>query len=147
MIAFLIVINVIGIQESSALNLVLALVDLGTRFALVIRGFLFLLRITVVLSNIHWGIAPTWGNFLASVSIAMVTYTGIETISNLSEEAKNPGRSVPRATYAVIIAVLFVAAFLPTIGLSVFPVYQDHGVWTTDLATKWKGDPVAGIVT
>ena len=147
MIAFLIVINVIGIQESSALNLVLALVDLVTQFALVILGIFFLLRINVVLSNIHWGIAPTWGNFLASISIAMVTYTGIETISNLSEEAKNPGRSVPRATYAVIIAVLFVAAFLPTIGLSVFPVHLDHGMFVTDLATNYKADPVAGIVT
>src|SRR3989475_8307971 len=146
MIAFLIVINVIGIQESSALNLVLALVDLVTQFALVILGIFFLLRINVVLSNIHWGIAPNWGNFLASISIAMVTYTGIETISNLSEEAKNPGRSVPRATYAVIVAVLFVAAFLPTIGLSVFPVHLDHGIYVTDLATKYKADPVAGIV-
>jgi APA family basic amino acid/polyamine antiporter len=147
MIAFLIVINIVGIQESSALNLALALVDLVTQFALVILGLFFLLRIDVVLSNIYWGIAPTWGNFLASISIAMVTYTGIETISNLSEEAKNPGRSVPRATYAVIVAVLFVAAFLPTIGLSVFPVHPDaHGGYITDLATKYKGDPVAGIV-
>jgi APA family basic amino acid/polyamine antiporter len=94
-------------------------------------------------------VAPTWGNFLASVSIAMVTYTGIETISNMSEEAKDPGRSVPRATFWVIAAVLFVSAFLPTIGMSVFPVYQDPAThqWTTDLATTWKNDPVAGIVT
>src|SRR5207247_4743515 len=61
--------------------------------------------------------APTWGNFLASISIAMVTYTGIETISNLSEEAKDPGRNVPLATWWVIVAVLFVSAFLPTIGV------------------------------
>src|SRR5712664_1116008 len=148
MIAFLIVINIIGIQESSALNLVLALTDLVTQFALVILGIFFLLNIDVVLKNIHWGLAPTWGSFLASISIAMVTYTGIETISNLSEEARNPGRSVPRATYAVIVAVLFVAAFLPTIGLSVFPVHPDgHGGYITDLATTWKADPVAGIVT
>src|SRR5205807_1241064 len=60
MIAFLIVINVIGIQESSALNLVLALVDLVTQFALVILGFYFLLKIDIVLRNIHWGIATTW---------------------------------------------------------------------------------------
>src|SRR5258708_24012758 len=127
-IAFLIVINIIGIQESSALNLVLALTDLITQFALVILGIFFLLNIDVVLRNIHWGLAPTWGSFLASISIAMVTYTGIETISNLSEEARNPGRSVPRATYAVIVAVLFVAAFLPTIGLSVFPAHPyAHG--------------------
>src|SRR4029077_5536748 len=146
MIAFLIMINIIGIQESSALNLVLALTDLVTQFALVILGIFFLLNINVVLSTIHWGIAPTWGSFLASISIAMVTYTGIETISNLSEEARNPGRSVPRATYAVIVAVLFVAAFLPTIGLSGFPVHPDHGAYVTDLATQYKGDPVAGIV-
>src|SRR5467141_2142099 len=145
-IAFLIVINIIGIQESSALNLVLALTDLITQFALVILGIFFLLNIDVVLRNIHWGLAPTWGSFLASISIAMVTYTGIETISNLSEEARNPGRSVPRATYAVIVAVLFVAAFLPTIGLSVFPVHLDHGMYITDLATQYKADPVAGIV-
>jgi amino acid transporter len=97
---------------------------------------------------VHWGVAPTWGNFLASISIAMVSYTGIETISNMSEEAKHPGRTVPRATWGVIAAVLFVSAFLPTIGMSVFPVHPDgHGGYITDLATTWKGDPVAGIVT
>src|SRR5438445_737616 len=148
LIAVLVVVNIIGIQESSALNLVLAMADLVTQLVLVILGLILLLNIQTVLNNIHWGVAPTWGNFLASVSIAMVTYTGIETISNLSEEAKNPGRSVPRATYAVIVAVLFVAAFLPTIGLSVFPVHPDaHGGYITELATTWKADPVAGIVT
>jgi basic amino acid/polyamine antiporter, APA family len=148
LIGILIVVNIIGIQESSALNLVLALADLVTQFVLVILGVWLLLNWRVVIDNIHLGVAPTWGNFLASVSIAMVTYTGIETISNMSEEAKNPGRSVPRATFAVIAAVLFVSAFLPTIGMSVFPVTPDsHGGFTTALATTWKADPVAGIVT
>ena len=147
LIGALVLVNIIGIQESSALNLVLALADLVTQFVLVILGVMFLLNIRHVLDSIHLGIAPTWGNFLASVSIAMVTYTGIETISNMSEEAKNPGRSVPRATFAVIVAVLFVSAFLPTIGISVFPVHFDHGSYTTALATTYKDDPVAGIVT
>jgi APA family basic amino acid/polyamine antiporter len=147
LIGFLIVLNVIGIQESSALNLTLAMADLVTQFVLVILGLILLLNIRTVISNVHFGIAPTWGNFLASVSIAMVSYTGIETISNMSEEAKNPGRSVPRATFAVIAAVLFVSAFLPTIGMSVFPVFLDHGQFTTHLATVYKDDPVAGIVT
>src|ERR1700704_3381238 len=148
LILFLMVVNVIGIQESSALNLVLAMADLVTQFALVILGVFLLLNIQTVIHNVHLGVAPTWGNFLASVSIAMVTYTGIETISNMSEEVKDPGRNVPRATFAVIAAVLFVSAFLPTIGMSVFPVHLDAtGHYTTDLATVWKNDPVAGIVT
>jgi APA family basic amino acid/polyamine antiporter len=144
----LMVVNVIGIQESSAINFFLALLDLGTQFVLVILGLFLLLNINAVIHNIHWGVAPTWGKFLASISIAMVSYTGIETISNMSEEAKSPGRTVPKATWGVIVAVLFVSAFLPTIGMSVFPVHPDgHGYFTTDLATIWKGDPVAGIVT
>ena len=148
MIAFLIVINIIGIQESSLLNLVLAFTDLITQFVLVILGVILLLNIRTVIANIHLGIAPTWGSFLASISIAMVTYTGIETISNLAEEAKNPGQNVPRATWGVIVAVLFVAAFLPTIGMSVFPVHIDPNThqYVTDLATRYKDDPVAGIV-
>ena len=146
LIAALIVLNVVGIQESSVLNLVLAFTDLITQFVLVILGLVFLLKIRQVLDNIHLGVAPTWGSFLASVSIAMVSYTGIETISNLSEEAKNPGKSVPRATFWVIAAVLFVSAFLPTIGMSVFPVHMENGMFTTDLGTQWKADPVSGIV-
>ena len=148
LIAFLVAVNIIGIQESSVLNLVLAVADLVTQLVLVVLGVILLVNIQRVISNVHLGIAPTWGNFLASVSIAMVTYTGIETISNMSEEAKNPGRSVPRATFAVIAAVLFVSAFLPTIGMSVFPVHLGAGgAYTTDLATTWKDNPVAGIVT
>jgi APA family basic amino acid/polyamine antiporter len=149
LIGFLIMVNVIGIQESSAINLVLAFTDLITQFVLVILGVILLLNIKTVIANVHLGVAPTWGSFLASISIAMVTYTGIETISNLSEEAKDPGRNVPLATWWVIIAVLFVSAFLPTIGMSVFPIHTDPntGQYVTDLATKWKEDPVAGIVS
>ena len=72
-----------------------------------VSSIIILLNIQKVIESIHWGVAPTWGNFLAGISIAMVTYTGIETISNLSEEAKDPGRNVPLATWWVIVAVLF----------------------------------------
>ena len=145
LIAALIVLNVFGIQDSSVLNLVLAFTDLVTQFVLVILGLFLLLNFRTVLENIHLGVAPTWGNFLASVSIAMVSYTGIETISNLSEEAKNPGRSVPRATFWVIAAVLFVSAFLPTIGLAVFPVTVDPhtGLFTTLLCPTFNATPVS----
>src|SRR5256886_141943 len=148
LIGLLIVVIVIGIQESSLLNLVLAFADLITQFVLVILGVILLLNIRQVIDNIHLGVAPTWGTFLASISIAMVTYTGIETISNLAEEAKDPGRNVPKATWGVIIAVLFVSAFLPTIGVSVFPVHYDANThqYVTELATRYKDDPVGGIV-
>ena len=145
----LMVVNIIGIQESSVVNLVLAIIDLVTQVVLVVLGTILLLDFKTVISNIHFGVAPTWGNFLASISLAMVTFTGIETISNMSEEAKNPGKTVPRATFFVIIAVRLVSSFLPTIGMSVFPVHLDaSGHFVTDLASsRWVNDPVSGIVS
>src|SRR5437588_6907660 len=144
----LMILNIVGIQESSAINLTLAMLDLVTQLVLVALGVWLLLNWQTVINNIHWGVAPSWGNFLASISLAMVTYTGIETISNLSEEARNPGKSVPRAYFGVIVAVLAVSAVLPTIGMSQFPVHLNaHGIYVTDLAVAWKDDPVAGIVS
>lgn len=150
LIVALMAVNVVGIQESSLVNLVLALLDLTTQVVLVVLGAILLLNFRTVLSNVHLGVAPSWGNFLASISLAMVTFTGIETISNMSEEARNPGRTVPRATFLVIIAVLLVSSFLPTIGMSVFPVHLDPHThqFVTDLGgDRWKNDPVSGIVT
>src|SRR3989441_5645313 len=52
LIAILVGVNVIGIQESSALNLVLAFTDLITQFVLVILGILLLLNLQTVVNNI-----------------------------------------------------------------------------------------------
>ena len=41
-------------------------------------------------ANVHWGVAPTWNNFLLAIPVAMIAYTGIETVSNLAEEARDP---------------------------------------------------------
>ena len=46
--------------------------------------------------NVHFGVAPTWSHFLLAIPIAMIAYTGIETVSNMSEEARDPVRTVPR---------------------------------------------------
>ena len=149
LVLMLIALNVIGIQESSLMNLVLSLVDLSTQLLLVLLGVLLLINVETLIRNVHWGVAPTWGNFLVAVSLGMVTYTGIETISNMSEEAKNPGRTVPRATLLVIIAVVIVSAALPTIGVSVFPVHFDpvtHQYVTALGSPAHRNDPVSAIV-
>ena len=95
LVLMLIALNVIGIQESSLMNLVLSLVDLSTQLLLVLLGVLLLINVETLIRNVHWGVAPTWGNFLVAVSLGMVTYTGIETISNMSEEAKNRPDGAP----------------------------------------------------
>ena len=81
----------------------------------------------------------------------MLAYTGIETISNMSEEAKDPGRTVPRAINRVVIAVFAIYALLPAIALSALPVRCVGGHCQTLLGVDdqhggYAGDPVLGVV-
>jgi APA family basic amino acid/polyamine antiporter len=77
----------------------------------------------------------------------MIAYTGIETISNMAEEAKDATRTVARGTGLTVLAVLAMYTFLPIIALSALPVTQDAaGNYTTELGTTFADDPVLGIV-
>ena len=40
--------------------------------------------------NVHWGVAPTWSNLAMAIPVAMLAYTGVETVSNLAEEVPDP---------------------------------------------------------
>jgi APA family basic amino acid/polyamine antiporter len=92
-------------------------------------------------------VAPTVGDFVLSITIAMISYTGIETISNLAEEAREPRRLIPRAMAFVVLAVLVIYSGLPAVALSALPVTQTaSGEYTTQLATTYAGDPILGIV-
>jgi APA family basic amino acid/polyamine antiporter len=77
----------------------------------------------------------------------MVAYTGIETISNMAEEAREPGHDVPRAVNLVVIAVLGVYAGISVVALSALSVVHHAGHYATALGTTYENDPVLGIVS
>jgi APA family basic amino acid/polyamine antiporter len=147
LVALLAALNVKGTQESAKFNLVLAVGDLMTQAVLVGIGIALVLNPQTLVDNVHLGVAPTWGNFALGVAVGMIAYTGIETISNMAEEARDASRTVIRGYDLTIGAVLFIYAFLPIIALSAMPVKQSaSGDYSTELGSKYAGDPVLGIV-
>ncbi len=151
-VATLSVINVVGVKEAAGLNIVLAITDLSTQLLLVIVGMFLVLSPHVLVENVHLGVAPTWKNFLVAIPVGMIAYTGIETISNMAEEARDETRTIPRAIRAVVLAVFAIYAALPMVALSALPVEkQADGSYSTLLGTSeahggFAGDPVLGIV-
>ena len=121
-IAILVVLNIIGIKEAASLNVVLALLDLGTQVLIMLIALVLLLEPKILIDQIQWGVAPTWSQFLYGLAMGTVAYTGIETISNMAEEAHSPGRDVPRSMNFVIIAVLVVYIGMPLAALSAMNV-------------------------
>jgi APA family basic amino acid/polyamine antiporter len=146
-IVVLALLNIRGIGESTRLNIFLAITDLLTQVALVLLGAVLVLHPALLINQVHLGVAPTYGQLLFAVSISMIAYTGIETVSNMAEEARDPARDVPKTVNLVLIAVLGIFAGISIISMSALPVTQDAaGHFTTQLGTTYKDDPVLGIV-
>jgi APA family basic amino acid/polyamine antiporter len=146
----LVAVNIVGIKEAAGLNILLAVVDFATQLLLVLLGFILIFSPQVLVDNVHFGVAPTWSAFLLAIPVAMIAYTGIETVSNLAEEARDPVRSVPRAISWVAIAVFAIYFTLPFIALSAMPVERVNGEYVTQLGESppegFKNDPVLGLV-
>jgi basic amino acid/polyamine antiporter, APA family len=139
--------NIRGTEESSKLNLILAVADLATQVVLVGIGIVLVLSPHILVDNVHLGVAPTWSKFALGIAVGMIAYTGIETISNMSEEAKDASKTVPRAAGLVVAAVLGLYLLIPIVALSAMPVVQDAaGHFHTALGSKYADDPILGIV-
>src|SRR3954463_3748221 len=151
-IVVLVWINVRGAEESAAVNVGLALTDFATQLLLVLAGLFLVFSPETLANNVHWGIAPTWKDFFVAIPVAMIAYTGIETISNMAEEAKDESKTIPEAIKRVVVAVFAIYLLLPAVALSALPVTQDaEGHYTTLLGLSeeqggFAGDPVLGVV-
>jgi basic amino acid/polyamine antiporter, APA family len=139
--------NIRGSQESAKLNLVLAIADLATQVILVGIGLILVFSPEILIDNIQLGVAPTWSDFALGIAVGMIAYTGIETISNMAEEAKDAARTIPRSVGLTVAAVLGLYLLIPVVALSAMPVTQDAaGNFTTALGTTFADDPILGIV-
>jgi APA family basic amino acid/polyamine antiporter len=147
----LVALNVVGVQEAAKLSISLAVVDFATQLLLVIVGFALVFSPETLVENVHWGVAPTWSNLAISIPVAMLAYTGVETVSNLAEEARDPVRTVPNAYKLVAGAVFAIYFTLPLVALSALPVEEIDGELTTRLALPpeeggYANDPILGVV-
>jgi basic amino acid/polyamine antiporter, APA family len=143
---------VVGVKESAGLNVTLAVIDFFTQLLLVLVGAILVLSPSTLADNVHLGIAPTWKDFFLAIPIGMIAYTGIETISNMAEEARDEDVTIPGAINRVVIAVFAIYAALPAVALSALPVRQaPDGSYQTLLGLTeekggFAGDPILGVV-
>jgi APA family basic amino acid/polyamine antiporter len=146
-VAILAAINVVGVKESAGLNIFLALTDFLTQVVLVVFGLVLVFSPETLVDNVDLWTSPRLSDFLIAVPVGMVAYTGIETISNMAEEAKDYGKTIPRAMGGVVVAVVAIYSFLPAVALSAMPVKNGE----TPLALPkeeggYADDPILGVV-
>jgi len=89
------------------------------------------------------GYAPT----LLMVSYIFPTYAGYETITQLSEEVKTAGKTIPRALFItlIIITILFTGSAIATIGGAPQEVYVGSDTPLQQAANYFMG-PIGGAI-
>lgn len=148
-IAFLMLVNVFGVRESSRINILFIFIDIVTQVTLVILGIVFILAVnpSVLLNNMfgkdvisgasNW---PSTQNLIYGIAIAALCFTGVETVSQLAQETRHPEKRIPQTYILMIVVVLVLFAGISIVALSAMTP-QVLG----DPVNGWARDPIAGI--
>ncbi|HEY2937848.1 MAG TPA: universal stress protein [Gaiellaceae bacterium] len=121
--------------------ILLPVLDLCIQLMLVALGFALVFSPHALTEGVHLGTSPSWHGILFALPLAMLAYTGLETVSNLAEEAREPGVNLPRSLFSALTGVVVVTVLIAIVGISAFPAR--NGV--TGLGTDWLRAPLMGI--
>jgi basic amino acid/polyamine antiporter, APA family len=123
------------------IGIFVAALDVLTQLLLLGLGFVLLARSDALTHGLHIGSSPSWHGLLFALPLAMLAYTGLETVANMAEEARSPGVDLPRSVFSAVALVVLVYVAIAYVGLSAFPV--EHG--STALGSRWLKAPLIGI--
>ncbi len=142
-ILFLMIINIMGIKESSRMNVLFIGIDIATQITLVVLGAILILgpHPEVLFQNMFGaGNWPSTQSLIFGIALAALCFTGVESVSQHGEETRLPQKKIPQAYILMIIVVLVLFAGISLVALSAMTP-QLLG----DSVNGWARDPVAGI--
>ena len=122
-------------------SLAVALLDLVVQGLLVVLGLALLLSPDTLTEGLGFAQEQDWSDLAFALPLAMLAYTGLETVANLAEEAREPGRNLPRSMFSAIGLVVVVTVLIGAIGLSAYPASNGE----TALGSEWLEAPLVGI--
>jgi APA family basic amino acid/polyamine antiporter len=120
-------------------GIIVPALDLLTQLLLVVLGFMFLFSPHALTQGMHLGTQPTWSAIAFALPLAMLAFTGLETVANLAEEARRPGVDLPRSVFGAIATVVTIYVAIALVAVSAFPGPK------TELGTTWIRAPLLGV--
>ena len=122
-------------------SLAVAVLDLLVQGVLVVLGLAFLVSPETLVDGLGFELGQDWRDLAFALPLAMLAYTGLETVANLAEETREPGRDLPRSLFSAVGLVVVVTVLIASIGLSAFPASGGD----TALGDEWLEAPLVGI--
>jgi APA family basic amino acid/polyamine antiporter len=119
-IAGLALLNIIGVRESSAFNELVSGLDVVSETSILFFGFLFAFEPQLLIHTMQmsW---PTPFNLMNGVSLAIISFVGLESISQAAQETQRPASVIPRTSISLILTILIFALAYSNLALGMAP--------------------------
>ena len=131
LIVGLCVLNVIGVRESTAFNGVVSALDVLSETCILCFGFIFAFKpdLLVHTMQISW---PSPYQLMLGISLAIISFVGLESISQAAQETQRPASIIPRTSVALILTILIFALAYSNLALGMTTHAGGHAVpfWT-----------------
>ncbi len=137
LIAGLCLLNVLGVRESTTFNGVVSALDVVSETSILFFGFLFAFRPELLVHTMttQW---PSTFNLMLGASYAIISFVGLESISQAAQETQRPASVIPRTSIALILTILIYALAYSNLALGMVPWHQIPADAMGHAQTLWQ---------
>lgn len=147
LIIALIWLNIRGIKESSWFNEILGGIDIATESSIIVFGFLFAWKPALLAQQWHATMSHfSFHDFAYGSSLAIISFVGLESISQAAQETRRPATIIPRTSITLIFTVFIFAMAFSTLGLGVLPWQTFRDNINDPVAVLAHNIPLIGVL-
>jgi len=143
-IAFVVLGNIRGFGGRRARRVGLLVAgDLLLQGFVVVLGLALFFNPHTLLDPIHLGSAPRWSDLIFALTVAVISFTSLESAAGLAGEVRISRRGLKRMVGSGTVTVVVGYVGIALVAVTALPVHAGH----TELATRYMNAPMIGIVT
>jgi basic amino acid/polyamine antiporter, APA family len=142
-IALVVLSNIRGFSGSRARRVGILLAgDLALQGFIVVLGLVLFFNPSTLLDPIDLGVAPTWSGLIFALTVAVISFTSLESASGLAGEVRISRAGLKRLVASTTATVAFLYVGIALVAVTALPVVNGQ----TELATRYLDAPMIGIV-
>jgi APA family basic amino acid/polyamine antiporter len=143
-IAFVVLANIRGFGGRRARRIgMLVIADLALQGFIVVVGLALFFNPHTLLDPIHLGSAPKWSDLVFAMTIAVISFTSLESAAGVAGEVRISRRALKRVVGSGTATVVLLYAGIALVAVTALPVHGGH----TELGGRYMNAPMVGVVT
>ena len=142
-IALVVLLNIRGFGARRARRVGILLAgDIAVQAFIVVIGMILVFNPQVLIDPINLGTAPTWSGLVFALTVAVISFTSLESASGLSGEVRISRAGLKRLVWSTTGTVMFLYVGIALVAVTALPVVNGR----TELGGKYLNAPMIGVV-